>query len=276
MRTFFILISLVLAGLFAMGDAPDVFAKKKKAAKYEEAAVENGATLTGKVTFKGTVPPPKKFELAKFAQQEFCGQISDGNGNRDLVMVRTGADGGLGDVVVSIEDVEAGKPFPSGSTDVKIETCQFFVENGPSNMVGVVRSKTDFNVTNGDADPSDPKTAEGVLHNPHGFDVKGSQRITVFNIGLPTKGGKMNQDLKRLKGESLHLVCDQHEYMQNFFKTVENPYYAVVNPDGTFSIDQIPPGTYEVSVWHPLLGEKEMEITFEAGKSVTQNFEFTG
>lgn len=276
MRKFFILVSLVLVALFAMGDAPDVFAKKKKKRiKYKEATVENGSTLTGRVTFKGTPPPPKKFELAKFAQKEFCGQISDGAGHRDLLMVRTTDDGGLGDVVVTIEDVKAGKPFQAKTTDVKIETCQFFVEKSPSNLVGVVRSKTKFNVLNDDADPSDPKTAEGVLHNPHGFDVKGAKRITVFNIGLPLKGGSMNQKLKRLKGGSLHLVCDQHEYMQNFFRTVKSPYYAVVNPDGTFSIDQIPPGKYEVEVWHPLLGEQEAEITFEPGKSVTKDFEFS-
>lgn len=264
-------VGLMVLGLLFTGAAV-VFSAEDK---YQEAAVENGATLTGKITFKGTPPPPKKFEIAKSPQKEFCSKVSDGAGHRDLLMVRTSGDGGLGDSVVTIEGVAAGKPFKAADTKVKIETCQFLVEESPSSLVGVVRSRTDFIVSNTDADPSDPKTAQGVLHNPHGYDVKGAQRITIFNIGLPTKGGVMDQKMKRLKGDNFQLVCDQHEFMQTFFKTVENPYYAIVNPDGTFTIDQIPPGKYEVGAWHPLLGNKEMEITFELGKSVTQNFEFT-
>jgi hypothetical protein len=35
---------------------------------------------------------------------------------------------------------------------------------------------------------------------------------------------------------------------------VNNPYYALTDSDGKFSIENIPPGTYELVVWHPQTG----------------------
>ena len=35
---------------------------------------------------------------------------------------------------------------------------------------------------------------------------------------------------------------------------VNNPYYALTDGNGRFSIDHIPPGTYQLVVWHPQTG----------------------
>lgn len=35
---------------------------------------------------------------------------------------------------------------------------------------------------------------------------------------------------------------------------VNNPYYALTDAEGKFKIDQIPPGTYQLVVWHPQTG----------------------
>ena len=53
---------------------------------------------TGKITFTGTVPPPKAFELRRYYDREYCAAISDGNGHRLLKEVNIGSDGGLRDV----------------------------------------------------------------------------------------------------------------------------------------------------------------------------------
>src|SRR6476661_4033806 len=78
------------------------------AGAYESGNVEDGAVVRGKVTFTGTEPDPKEFELRRSPDLEFCSAVSDGNGHRLLKEVNIGPDGGLKDVVVVMEGVERG------------------------------------------------------------------------------------------------------------------------------------------------------------------------
>jgi len=244
-------------------------------AAYAEAPVADGGKLTGKVTFKGDVPAPKTVAFAKFPNSEFCSKVgSDGKGNRVVQQVNVGKDNALKDVVVYIENIEKGKPFKFDGTDVKAEGCEFIVQ-GPSKLTGVVVKKEEIRVENMDADPNDPKAATGVLHNPHSYEVKGSSRSTIFNLPLPDKGQVVKKPVTLRKKESTFEVeCDQHNYMQVFFQPVENPYYAVVGDDGTFTIDGIPPGTYEIHAWHPKLGLQEAQVTIPAKGEAKADFAF--
>ena len=49
-------------------------------------------------------------------------------------------------------------------------------------------------------------------------------------------------------------------------KVVWNPYYAISKGNGAFEIDQIPPGTCKVTVWHPYVGIKAVEATISKGE----------
>jgi hypothetical protein len=178
-------------------------------------------------------------------------------------------------VVVYIEDVEKGKPFKFNGTDVKAEGCQFLVQGGPSTFTGVVVKKAEIRVENMDADPTDPKAATGVLHNPHAYEVAGASSSTIFNLPLPEKGQVVKKPVILRKKESIFKVeCDQHNYMQVYFQPVTNPYYAIVGEDGSFSIDGIPPGTYEVYAWHPTLGKQEVNVTIPAKGQAKADFAF--
>ena len=50
------------------------------------------------------------------------------------------------------------------------------------------------------------------------------------------------------------MQCGFHAYMESWAMAVNNPYYALTDGDGKFSIDQVPPGTYQLIVWHPQTG----------------------
>ena len=121
----------------------------------------------------------------------------------------------------------------------------------------------------------------GVLHNPHSFKVKGPSSATIFNIGLPEKGSKLDKPLKPNSpkaGESVFkLICDQHEFMQVWALPVTNPYYAVVGEDGKFEIKDVPAGKYKVVAWHPVLNKGvpiEQELEVKDGASAAAKFEF--
>lgn len=259
--------------VFGLVFSPSTEAAKK--AKYATAEVSDGGTVTGKVSFKGDVPEPKTFALAKFPNSEFCGQVDSKDGNRIVQRVNV-KDGALADVVVYIKGIKQGKVFDFKGTDVETAICRFHVQGGPSTLTGVVVVKDQIRVLNTDSDPNDPKAATGVLHNPHAYAIKGPKSSTMFNLPLPEKGQTINKKvIIRKKGSHMMIECDQHNYMRVFFQPVDSPYYAIVGEDGTFSIDQVPAGEYEIAAFHPVLGTQSAKITVAAGGKISSDFSFS-
>jgi len=241
---------------------------------YEEGAAGK-AIVEGTITFKGTPPEPKFFDPTKFPQPAFCSKVdNDGKGHRILREV-TVNNGFLQDVVISIQNITTGKPFRFNGTDVTIDHCKYLVQ-GPSTFVGVVVNGEEIRILNNDADPSDPKSASGVLHNPHGYEMKGTTSTTLFNKPLPNKGQVLTEKIKLHKeGSFVKLEKDQGNYANAYFYPITNPYYAIVGPEGAYSIDQVPAGKYKLIAWHPILGVQEKTIEVGATGTVTANFEFS-
>lgn len=224
-----------------------------------------GGTVTGKVTTTEK-SESKEFLFSKFPNPKFCVKTPnaayvDGD-KRIMPTIEVGKDGGLKNAVVAISDIE-DKAFMDGygGTDVVAEFCEFLP------FAGVVVNKQNFRVENHDADPDDPKSVKGVLHNPHSFEVKGPSSSTVFNIGLAEKGSKLEKKIvlrKEKAGSFFRLQCDQHEFMQSFFLPVKNPHFAVVKEDGTFEIKNVPAGKHKLVVWHPFVNKGEgLEINVD-------------
>jgi len=252
--------------------------------KYTEGSAGD-ATISGKITFKGEEPAPKAFPLKNFPQPDFCGKTDSKDGQRLRRDVRV-TDGALGDVVIYIEEIKTGKPFKAIETKFIANNCRFLVadENAPSRIVTVVVNakktgkKSMIMVKNTDSDPSDPKTAAGILHNPHGYDVKGVLRKTIFNKPIPKKGQEIGMKVKKTwfkkKATFMLIECDQHNYMNVWAVPVRNPYYAIAKSDGTYSIDGVPAGKYTLVAFQPALGFQKMEIKVGGGETATANFEY--
>jgi len=231
-----------------------------------------GGTITGKVTYAGKAEE-KEFLFSKFPNPKFCPknpkkELVKGD-KRILPTIEVGKDGGLKNAVVAVVDIE-DKAFMDSykGTEVVAEFCEFLP------FTGVVVKQKNFHVENHDADPDDPKSVKGVLHNPHSFEVLGPSSTTVFNIGLAEKGSKLDKPVvlrKDKQGSMFRLQCDQHEFMQGFYLPVSNPYFAVVKEDGTFELKDVPAGKHKVIAFHPGDGKGmrvEMEIDVpEGGKA---------
>jgi hypothetical protein len=70
------------------------------------------------------------------------------------------------------------------------------------------------------------------------------------------------------------MQCSLHPYMQNWGYAVDNPYYAVTDAKGSFSIEDLPPGTYRLKAWHPVLGTQEKKVTVTANETVSLELSF--
>ncbi|BFU95195.1 MAG: hypothetical protein NTNFB02_19170 [Nitrospira sp.] len=224
-----------------------------EAGAYDAGAVTEGATVQGRVSFKGNVPEPKEFELRRYPDRVFCGALSNGDGYRLFKDVNVGADGGLKDAVVVIEGVTNGKPFHFTEAQVEANICQFLP------FVTVVSDKRQLTVTNRDPVSHD---IQGYAYDQAGVD------IVLHRPSLKATG--TTETVHLVKGRKIFTMqCGMHPYMQSWGYAIDNPYYAVTDLEGAFSIGDLPPGTYNVKAWHPVLGFRERSVTVEPNAVVT-------
>ncbi len=224
------------------------------AAAYQVVDVANGGTITGKVTFTGTDPAPKIYPITK--DNDTCG-----TGDREIDFVRV-TNGALNDTVVYLKKVKAGKDFPAelNQPEVDQKKCDFT----PS--LTIMKNKDKLVVHN-----SDP-----VLHNIHTYELIGKAKKTMFNISQPPELEVITKTVKLKRGTAMKLECDAHDFMHGYVFVAKNPYFAVVKEDGSFVIDNVPPGKYKIAAWHGLLGEKRGKVTVEAGGKTTIDFAYKG
>jgi hypothetical protein len=223
---------------------------------YKGIPVKNGATITGKATLKGPVPEPRVFPLALYPFGTFCKKISDGQGNVRIEEITLGPDDGLNDVVVAVQGVKKGKPFDPIVADIVVQDCQFFP------FVSVVQNHGLFTLRN-----EDP-----ILHNSQLYQSeKGNLLLTVPNP--PHSSGTFPIKFERKK-RIYQMICGMHEFMQTWGYAVDNPYYAITGSEGEFTIDQLPPGTYQVTAWRPHFKPIKQKVTVKADQTVSLDFEF--
>lgn len=243
---------------------------------YEVKEIARGGTVQGTVTLSGAVPDPKAYNLVIFPDPEYCGRISNGNGWRLLRDFLVNEQGRVLNVVVLLEGVTEGKPFSLSVPRVEARDCRF------SPFTTVVRSGHGIEVVN-----MDP-----VMHDIQAYETSTAMGTRVlFNSPLPFNHRHHRGDLHATHdhrpGESLVrqfqlskkrrtfvMQCGFHAYMQSWAIAVDNPYYVLTDEHGRFSLEDVPPGTYDLRAWHP--GIKQVikkQVTIEPGGNLTIDFQ---
>ncbi|HEY6908505.1 MAG TPA: plastocyanin/azurin family copper-binding protein [Myxococcales bacterium] len=106
--------------------------------------------------------------------------------------------------------------------------------------------------------------SDGVDHNVYSPDGE------AYNLGMFPKG-QGREHVFTTAGTYTQL-CSVHPEMLAYIFVGQNPFAAVVKKDGTFRIDGVPPGTWQVAVWNPKLKAEEVTATVAAGKSGQADF----
>ena len=213
-------------------------------AAYEVAPVTGGGRVEGKVTFLGEVPIRK---IVPNKDVEVCG------GPRDEARITVGADKGVANAVVYLKAVPKGKAWGDMEKKAPVldqEKCTF------KPVVQVMRPG------NLDVINSDP-----VLHTSHGY--YGARNA--FNIAMPEKGMKIGKPL--LQPGYIRVQCDTHNWMHSHIHVADSPYFVVTGADGSYSITDVPPGTYTLVAWQHHTGATETSVTVKGGDAVKMAIE---
>lgn len=211
---------------------------------YQGGAVADGGKISGTIKFDGTAPAPKKLDITK--DKEVCGKEE----HFDEALV-VGSGGGVKNAVVAIVGIEKGKPLDSAAGAVLDQKgCQY------RPRVTLTPAGSALKILNPD----------GILHNIHTF----SKKNPPINRAQP----KFKKEIEETfaQPETFEVRCDAHAWMSGWIVVQDHPYYAVTDDSGTFTLADVPPGDYEVKVWHETLGEKSQKVTVPAKGEVTADF----
>jgi len=211
---------------------------------YDESPVSGGGTIQGTVFFHGTVQTQK---IIPTKDVETCGEP------REEALIDVGPNQGVHNAVVYLVDVTKGKPWaPDAAKPAEIQNikCRFVP------AVQVIRAG-ELSVINRDP----------VLHNSHGYYGK----RTAFNLAQPIQDQTLSAELPR--PGVVKVDCDAHGWMEGWIYVVDNPYYAVTKDDGSFSIADVPPGTYNLVTFQSFTGPVSQQVTVEAGKPIDLTIE---
>lgn len=202
-------------------------------------------TLKGTVQFTGSPPPAAIHKTGKFAKA--CGPEIAGE-----ALILKGKD--VKNVVVWLTATK-GKG-PKGSlpvTEYKLDQKKCHYE---PHVVALPKG-AELNIYS-----SDP-----INHNIHTYSFDNDPINLMF---IP--GQEHVQEFE--EAEIIKIECDLHSWMQAWVVVTPTPYFAVTGETGSYVIQNIPAGTYNLNVWHELLGEQSRQITIGDG-DVEVNFDFT-
>jgi len=221
--------------------------KPPAAAGYQGGPVSGGGAISGKVTYSGAAMAPETVAVDK--DPEVCGT------SIEVAKVMADASGGLANAVVHITDIKSGKALDSlgGKFVLDQKGCVY----APS--VVVVPVGAALTVLNSD----------GILHNIHTTPFDNAP----LNKAQPATQAELMSDVFTVP-EFIPVGCDVHEWMEATIAVVDHPYAVVTGADGSFSLTDVPAGTYTVEVWHAELGKQTMTVTVGAGETATADVEF--
>ena len=213
---------------------------------YAVSAVTDGGSVGGTITLSGAIPKLPARKIGKDPQ--VCGTAD--RESQKLIANKTG---GLKNVVVIVEGVKRGKAMPAAAQSAQIgqNKCEYLPH------VQVMAVNTEIALRN-----SDP-----ILHNIQFFQGDNS----LFNMAQPVQGQVNKRKID--KAGNIYVESAVHGWMQGNVIVVDNPYYAVSDENGKFSITDLPPGKYQVKIWHEYVGEMTQEVTVSAKTETPLNMD---
>jgi hypothetical protein len=219
------------------------------AATAAAAANPDNATITGMVKFEGAAP---KMPAIQMSADPYCASQHQTPASDEEVVV--GPAGELANVLVYVKNAPAGSAAAPATIDQR--GCKYY----PHVQAVVVNQ------------PIEIKNSDDTLHNIHAMPTVNS----AFNEGQPVKGMVSTKKFDKPEMTPFRIKCDVHGWMKSYMAVLPHPYFGVSHENGSFTIANLPPGTYTLVAWHEKYGQQEQQITVAAKEQKPVTFTFKG
>ena len=206
--------------------------------------------IKGRVKFIGKGPKAKRIRMDA---DPVCAASHKEAARAESFIVD--ANGNLANVIVYLKGVKYDGKAPSNEVIIDQKGCVY------SPHVLGVQAGQPVKILNSDA----------TMHNIHGLPKVNKE----FNFGMPKS--LKEKSIVFDKSEDVFVIkCDVHPWMKSYTQVFDHPYFAVSGTDGSFSIPNVPDGTYEAVAWQERLGDKNkltQSVTVKGGVAEL-NFNF--
>jgi len=210
------------------------------------------ATVAGKVSLEGALPANQPIRMNA---DPAC--VAANKGTSPTQETYVGEGGSLGNVFVYVQSGLSGT-FPAPTTAVVLDQkgCRYI-----PHVFGVQVGQ-----------PIEIVNSDPTLHNVHATPKTNGE----FNTAQPIQGMKTSHTFTAKEADVVvPFKCDVHGWMSASVGVLDHPYFAVTKTDGSFTIPNLPPGTYTLAAWHERLGTQTQSITVAAKDSKSDaNFTF--
>ncbi|HSR97515.1 MAG TPA: carboxypeptidase regulatory-like domain-containing protein [Kofleriaceae bacterium] len=195
-------------------------------------------SVKGTVIFEGE--PPERQKLRR-ETDPLCAKIE--RLSEDVVVTN----GKLKDVLVRVKNgalLPAAKAAPAPVV-IDQKDCMY-----APRVVGVVAGQK-IAVRN-----SDP-----AFHNVHGA-IAGK---LLWNKPASPKDPDLVLETSTQPGDVIDVTCDVHPWMHAYAVVQAHAAFAVTDERGAFEIRGLPPGSYTLEAWHPVLGTRTLDVKIGGG-----------
>jgi plastocyanin len=213
--------------------------------------VANGATVSGKVNFKGAKPVMREIDMSA---NPACQKTHPKPVLSEEVIVN--GNGTLANAFVWVkEGVPEGKwAVPSKQALVDQQGCIY-----TPHVSGVMMGQ-----------PVEFRNSDETNHNIHPLPAQNRE----WNESQPPKGDPKTKTFDH-EEVMIPVKCNIHPWMRAYIGVVRHPFFAVTGADGSFSIAGLPPGKYTLEAWHERYGKQDVEVTLAAKDTKTVDFTFS-
>jgi plastocyanin len=231
------------------GPAPaEEAAAPPPAAPAGEPGPTGSSTITGTVKYEGEIPPARPVRME--ADPGCAKKHSTPPESEFLVL---GEGNTMGNVYVSVTGGLPGGSYPPPAEPAVLdqEGCKYV-----PHVLGVMQNQK-IRVLNSD----------GLLHNVHALPKKNKE----FNTAMPATRTETEVAFSEAE-EMFKIKCDVHPWMGAWVQVSSHPFFDVTGEDGSFTLANLPAGSYEVSVWHEKLGTATQSVEVADGGGAELSF----
>ncbi len=107
---------------------------------------------------------------------------------------------------------------------------------------------------------------DSIFHNV--FSVSGENRFDLQLYKKPKSGTKLFEHPGMVR-----IYCNIHPQMSGYVLVRDNPFWARVGQDGSFSIENVPAGSWVLKAWHERSGESAQNLQVPETGATTAAFQ---